>query len=194
MPRVLLTAFEPYDRWKDNASWQALVELTNWYDGPAQLVTRRYPVDLSEMSHRLREDLHQGFDLAIHLGQAPGSAVVRLESVGLNLRSDGTPLIPNAPEAYRTALPLDAVAESLNAAGIPGRVSHHAGTFLCNAALYLSQHYGQSFGMSTQSVFVHLPLTPAQVAADSQDFASMSSQLSAAAIAMTIARLTERVA
>ena len=28
MPRVLLTAFEPYDEWKTNASWLALVELT----------------------------------------------------------------------------------------------------------------------------------------------------------------------
>ena len=26
MPTVLLTAFEPYDRWPENASWLALVD------------------------------------------------------------------------------------------------------------------------------------------------------------------------
>ena len=28
MKKVLVTAFEPYDRWKTNASWLALVHLT----------------------------------------------------------------------------------------------------------------------------------------------------------------------
>ncbi len=190
MTRVLLTAFEPYDRWTDNASWSALVDLTNWYDGPAELTTRRYPVELTGMSEKLREDLHQGFDLAIHLGQSPGSTQVKLEAVGLNLRSDGTALIDQAPEAYRCPLSLEPIARSLTDAGIPAKVSHHAGTYLCNAALYLSQHYAQAFGMPTKSLFVHLPLTPAQAAKDGQGLASMSPQMSAAAVAMTVAALT----
>jgi len=28
MTRVLITAFEPFDRWSENSSWLALVELT----------------------------------------------------------------------------------------------------------------------------------------------------------------------
>jgi len=191
MPRVLITAFEPYDRWTDNASWLALIELTRWYEGAADVVTRRYPVNLTAMSEKLREDLHQGFDLAIHLGQAPGSTLIKLESVGLNVRSDGTALIESAPEAYRSSLVLEPIAETLNLAGIPTRVSHHAGTYLCNAALYLSQHYSRSFGMPTKSLFVHLPLTPAQSANDDQGLASMSSPMCSAAIAMILDRLTE---
>ena len=57
MTRALLTAFEPYDRWSDNASWLALVELTRWYEGPLDVTTRRYPVDLVAMSGKLRSDL-----------------------------------------------------------------------------------------------------------------------------------------
>ena len=71
MTRVLLTAFEPYDRWPENASWLALADLTNWYDGPVELTTRRYPVELTGMSEKLRKDLQADFDIALHLGTVP---------------------------------------------------------------------------------------------------------------------------
>ena len=187
MTRVLITAFEPYDRWEENASWLALMDLTRWYEGPVELTTRRYPVDLSQMSQQLRKDIQMDFDIAIHLGQSPGSTLVKLESVGLNVRTDGSPLIEDASEAYRSPLKLDKAAESLVAAGIPCELSHHAGTYLCNAALYLSQHYAKSFGMKTVSAFVHLPLTPAQAAADQGSrLPSMSTAMASAALALLI--------
>ena len=69
MPRVLLTAFEPYDRWKANASWLALVELTRNLPEQPQVTTRLYPVDFSEMKERLEADLSAKFDFALHVGQ-----------------------------------------------------------------------------------------------------------------------------
>ena len=189
MTRVLLTAFEPYDRWPENSSWLALVDLTRWYDGGAEITTRRYPVDLTAMSERLRKDLQDDYDLALHLGQSPGSTLIKLESIGLNVRSDGSPLLREAPAAYRSGLPLDRCYRSLIAAGIPSEVSHHAGTYLCNAELFLSQHYAESFGLRTQSAFVHVPLSPAQVAKDKAGLASMSTPMSAAAIALIVDQL-----
>lgn len=189
MTRILLTAFEPYDRWQENSSWLALVDLTNWYDGVAELTTRRYPVELTRMSEQLKKDLQQEYDLAIHLGQSPGATHLKLEAVGLNVRSDGTPLIDDAPAAYRSTLRFDACEKALSEAGIPVEISHHAGTYLCNAAMYLSQHYAASFGLKTQSLFVHIPLTPAQVAKDTHRLASMSTPMSSAAIAILVDRL-----
>ncbi len=189
MTRILITAFEPYDRWPANSSWLALMDLTRWYDGDAEITTRRYPVDLSRMSENLRKDLQSNFDFAIHLGQAPGSTLIKLESVGLNVRSNGSPLIANAPEAYRSCIPLDACHHGLIAAGIPSEISHHAGTYLCNAALYLSQHYAKSYGLRTKSLFVHIPLAPAQAAADKSSLASMSTPMASAAVAMVIQHL-----
>ncbi len=186
MSRVLLTAFEPYDRWSENSSWQALVELTGWYDGPAEITTRRYPVELTQMSERLRKDLQADYDLAIHLGQSPGSTLIKLEAVGLNVRTDGTPLIVDAPEAYRSPLPLARCTQSLITAGIPSALSHHAGTYLCNAALFLSQHYAKTFALKTKSMFIHVPLSPAQAAQDDCGMASMSTQMTSAAIAMIL--------
>jgi len=187
--RVLLTAFEPYDRWPDNASWLALIDLTRWHDGPIQIVTRRYPVDIGKMSERLRTDLQEDYDLALHCGQAPGSSHLRLESVGLNLRTDGSEILSGAPAAYRSPLPLVAAASRIRAAGIPAAVSHHAGTYLCNAALFLSQHYINSFGMRTASAFVHMPLAPAQVARENSDSPSMSTPMVSAALALMIEQL-----
>ncbi|QDT04321.1 Pyrrolidone-carboxylate peptidase [Rubripirellula lacrimiformis] len=187
MTRVLITAFEPYDRWPENSSWSALVDLTNWYDGVAEITTRRYAVDLTRMSQNLRKDLQEDYDIAIHLGQSPGHPLIKLEAVGLNVRSDGSPLVPGAPEAYRSSLPLGRACKKLLDAGIPSEVSHHAGTYLCNAALFLSQHYAQSFGMKTRSAFVHIPLAPAQAAQNPDArLPSMSTPMSSAAIAIIV--------
>ena len=184
MTRILITAFEPYDRWKQNSSWLALVDLTSWYEGELEITTRRYPVDLPKLREMLEADLARDYDFAIHLGQAPGSPVIKLESVGLNLRTNGEPLLVDAPAAYRSTLDLDGCLERLTAAGIPAQISDHAGTYLCNAALFLSQHYAEMMGRRTQSLFIHLPLTPGQVAADGSALASMSTPMQSAAIAV----------
>ena len=189
MTRVLITAFEPYDRWPENSSWLAILDLTHWYDGTADITTRRYPVDLTKMSEHLRKDLQANYDLAIHLGQSPGSTLIKLEVVGLNVRSDGSPLIRDAAEAYRSPLALEKCCGSLIEAGIPCEVSHHAGTYLCNAALYLSQHYAHSFGLKTQSLFVHIPLSPAQAARDKGRLASLSTPMASAAVAIILEQL-----
>ena len=123
-------------------------------------------------------------------GQAPGSTLLKLESIGLNIRSDGSMLMEGAPAAYRSPLDLDGCSRALLSGGIPNEVSHHAGTFLCNAAMFLSQHYAASFDLNTKSVFVHIPLAPAQVAKDGSNLASMSTPMSSAAIALMINHFT----
>src|SRR4051794_17606849 len=113
MPTILLTAFEPYDRWPENASWLALVELTRELPVDVKVVTRRYPVDFSAARQRLSDDLSSNFDFALHLGQAPGIARVHLEAVGINVGGHSSqtpdafqPLVANGPVAYQSQLPL----------------------------------------------------------------------------------------
>lgn len=191
MTRILLTAFEPYDRWKENSSWLALVDFTSWYEGELDITTRRYPVDLSKLKEMLESDLREDFDYAIHLGQAPGSPLIKLEAVGLNLRTNGEILVSGGLMAYRTNVDLDGCLQRLISAGIPTQISHHAGTYLCNAALYLSQYFAELLGRRTQSVFVHLPLAPRQVAGQESPFASMSTPMQSAAIAVIAEHLAQ---
>lgn len=197
MPRILLTAFEPYSEWPENSSWLALMELTRWFDSRGQVVTRRYPTDLVEMTHRLGEDLTAGYDYALHLGQAPGVAAIKLEMVALNAIDAENPLVDGAPVAYRTSLPMARWAQQLASEGIPAIVSHHAGTHICNALSYFSQHLIEQRGLPTRCGFVHLPLAPQQVAQrlpDAVPVASMSLPMMAVALTTILTELLGREA
>lgn len=195
MPRILLTAFEPYPEWPENSSWLALMELTRWFDSRGQVITRRYPIDLIEMTHRLGEDLTAGYDYALHLGQAPGVAAVKLETIALNAIDSENPLVAGAPVAYRTSLPMAGWAKRLASDGIPAIVSHHAGTHLCNALFYFSHHLAEQRGLPTRCGFLHLPLAPQQVAArlpDQPPLASMSLPMMAVALTTILSELLGR--
>lgn len=189
MTRILVTAFEPYDHWKENASWLTLCDLTRWYNGEIELVTRRYPTQQSRMAEMLRKDLQGDFPLVIHLGQSPDARAIELQAIGVNVGEDGGKLAHDGPEAYRTSLPLQPCVNQLCEAGIPCKISYRGGNDRCNAAFYLSQHYSRTFGMNTQSIFVHLPLAPVQAAQETELPASMSTPMTSAAVAIIMQSL-----
>ena len=66
MPRIFISAFEPYDGWSENSSWLALVEFTKRLGPNAKVTTRLYPVDFDIVAERLRKDLAADYDFAIH--------------------------------------------------------------------------------------------------------------------------------
>lgn len=198
MKTVLVTAFEPYDRWTTNASWDALVALTRELPTAPRVVTRRYPVDFAKTKAKLQEDLAANYDFVLHLGQSPGSSRIHLEAVGLNVAGETgqspdefQTLVPKGPAAYRTALPLGAWATKIRAAGIPVQVSYHAGTYLCNAILYLAHHIAAEQKLKTQAAFIHLPLTPAQVLNERHDVPNMSTAMCAEALQLILAELDQ---
>lgn len=195
-PRVLITAFEPYDRWSTNSSWEALVTLTKELPESPKVVTRRYPVDFAAAQAKLQEDLGANYDYVLLLGQAPGIGRVHLEAVGINVGGHSSqspdefrPLIEEGPAAYRSALPLDQWAAAVRQAGIPCQVSYHAGTYLCNAVLYLAHYLAEQQRLKTRTTFVHLPLCPSQVLGQRQDLPSMTSQDASQAIRIILAQL-----
>lgn len=192
MPRVLLTAFEPYEEWQENSSWLTLIELTRWFDAGTDLVTRRYPVDFQAVKHRLAIDMQQDFDLILHLGQAPGASLIRLEGIAVNMGSNHCPLVEDGPAAYQSKLPLTEWSQKLQGRGIPNQVSYHAGTYLCNATLYMSQYYAACEGLRTESTFIHLPVSPHQVASRPKPMPSMSVPLMAAGVALILEGFLQR--
>ena len=183
--RVLLTAFEPYDQWTTNSSWLTLVELLKELPADGSLVTRRYPVNLPAMQEKLEQDLSRDFDVVLHLGQAPGASSVKLEAIAVNaagcLEDRGDELdeiVAGGPVAYRSNMPLNRWSELLRSHQIPSIVSYHAGTYLCNAAMYLSHHWqhrrsGKKRKSNALVGFVHLPLTTEQIVAHGQSLPSL---------------------
>ena len=174
-----------------------MVELTKDLPDEPELTTRLYPVDFTEMFEQLEADLAEEFDVVLLLGQAPGAAEIRLEAVGLNVGEDHEegpgdffPLVADGPLAYRSPLPLAAWAAELRDAGIPAVVSHHAGTSLCNAALYLALHATERDRLRTRAAFVHLPLDPAQLDGDAET-PSLPAIASASAVRFILERVSQ---
>lgn len=211
MTRVLLTAYGPYGDWPQNASWLALQEFLRGHSKSSdstnglQITTRLYPVNFAELPGRLESDLADRYDVALHLGQAPGAGRIALESIGLNLGQDrladggeqpasAFPLAADGPIAYQSRLPLADWAGLLQSEGIPAAVSFHAGTYLCNAALYLSHYLSERHGRDTAATFLHLPLDTTQAVSSSQDTASLPAAESARAIGLILEDLQARLA
>lgn len=205
MPRILLTAYGPYDDWSENASWLALQEVLRELpqedegDEHLEITTRLYPVDFDEVRARLESDLAGRFDIALHLGQSPGAGRIELEAFGLNVgRQRDTPpeaafaLAEDGPPAYQSQLPLAHWAALLQSQGIPAGVSYHAGAYLCNAALYWTHFYCERDDLPTAATFLHLPLDTCQAVTSKDDLASLPAAESARAIRLILDDLKAR--
>ena len=86
-------------------------------------------------------------------------------------------------------MPLADWASKLRTANIPSRVSHHAGTYVCNATLYLSQYLAERDGLKTRSLLVYLPLDISQALRVDRDSAALPKTTLAAAIRLILDEL-----
>lgn len=198
MPRLLLTAFRPFDVWSENASWLALQALTRELPVGVEVVTRLYPVDYTEVRARLTSDLATPYDAVLHVGQSAGSSALKLEQFALNVRRERgekadavTELEPGGPLAYRSALPLADWAGRLREVGVPAEVSLHAGDYLCNAVLYWSHHLQYAIGRTPRVALIHVPLDVTQAAAKPKTVPSLPSEVVASALRLMAGWATE---
>jgi pyroglutamyl-peptidase len=200
MTRVLLTAFEPYDQWTANSSWLTLIQLTNQLPSEPAITTRLYPVNFAKVKERLAKDLEANYDYALHLGQAPGSTRIQLESHAINIGGSAMQspdtyrsLVDDGPVAYRSPLPLGNWASMLRDARIPAEISYHAGTYLCNATLYFSCFLAEQMALNTKAAFMHLPLDVSQTAAQAQHMAALPATTSADALRLILCEMARGI-
>lgn len=173
--RVLLTGFEAFGGEAVNPSWQA-----------AELVAAAPPegvvveaVRLSCVFGESLKELRSAVErvrpaLVVALGQAGGRAGVTVERVAVNVddaripdnagaQPIDEPVIPGAPAAYFSSLPVKACVAAMREAGVPTALSNTAGTFVCNHVAYGLAHLLATEFPSTRGGFVHVPWAPAQV-------------------------------
>ena len=126
----------------------------------------------------------QGLAAVIHLGLAAGRARLSLERFAVNVMDYGIPdargevrrdepCVADGPAAYASTLPLRAILDELTAEGIPAHLSYTAGTYLCNYTLYTTLHALALRRRASPPAFIHLPLSPAMVAARGLEEPSM---------------------
>jgi pyroglutamyl-peptidase len=178
-PVVLLAGFEPFGGAKINPSEALVHALNETTIADHRLVGVSLPCEFG----RSMAVLGQAIDrwrpaLVMALGQAAGRADLSIERVAINVADANiadnagaspidVPVVAGGPAAHFSTLPIKAIVAALRAGGIPASVSQSAGTYVCNDLFYGLQH--RLAGSGTRSGFIHLPLLPEQVAADSAE-------------------------
>lgn len=181
LPRVLLTGFDPFGDTGHsslplNPSWLAVQALGGKRIGGHLLVAAQLPTVFGDSVTELVRlmALHKPA-LVICVGQAGGRSAISLERVAINVNdariSDNcgsqpidTPVVAGGPAAYFSSLPIKAMLQALQEAGVAAEVSQTAGTFVCNHVFYALMHaLATRRGLKrTRGGFIHVPYVPEQ--------------------------------
>jgi pyroglutamyl-peptidase len=105
------------------------------------------------------------------IGQAGGRDAVTPERIAINMASatiadnagitpSEEPILPGGPDGIFSTVPVARMAEAIREAGLPGKISNTAGTFVCNDTLYRLLHHFA--GTGTRVGFIHVPHLPQQ--------------------------------
>ncbi len=174
--RILLAGFEPFGGEAVNASREAVRALADWRPEGVALSIAALPVSAARLEGAVHAAIaeHRA-DAVLLVGQARSRAEMSVERVAINVIDAGipdndgaqpidVPVVPGGPAAYLASAPVKAIAAAARAGGVPASVSNTAGTFLCNAALYLACHLAATEFSGLRVGFIHVPRLPEQVA------------------------------
>lgn len=175
-PSILLAGFDAFGGASLNPSWLAVKALHGRQIAGHRVVGAQLPTVFGESLHRLNDLLRQHQPaLVVCLGQAGGRRAISLERVAINVNDApladnagaqpcDTPVVPGAPAAYFTSLPIKAMLAALHRAGVAAEVSQTAGTFVCNHVFFGLMHAlaTQQSLRHARGGFVHVPYLPAQ--------------------------------
>ncbi len=160
---LVVGGFEPFGGRRRNRSWDAVVGLPpGMSDGRVRL-----PVDFDRLAAAVDSIVALAPEGVLLVGEAP-IRVLRVEAMALNVTHATIPdnagrlprdtlLVPDAPLALRARCSAGGLVDALTQAGIPAELSFHAGTYACNAALFLALH---RLPERTRVAFLHLPRYP----------------------------------
>lgn len=166
MKRLLITGFEPFGGESLNPSLEAVLRLPDEI-GDYRLTKLCLPVVFGEAAEKaLSVSAELKPQVIICVGQAGSRAFVTPELVAINLRNadipdnkgnrpQDEPVIPGGDAAIFSTLPVRRMAEEINGAGIPSRLSYSAGAYVCNDLIYtLLSHYKDT---DVRVCFIHIP-------------------------------------
>jgi len=181
LPRVLLTGFDPFgDTGRSsqplNPSWLAVKALHGKRISGHLMVAAQLPTvfqaSINELTRLLQ--LHKPA-LVVCVGQAGGRGAMSLERIAINVNDAripdnlgaqpvDTPVVAGGPAAYFSSLPIKAMLQALQGAGVAAQVSQTAGTFVCNHVFYALMHaLATKRGFKrTRGGFIHVPYLPEQ--------------------------------
>lgn len=173
--RILLTGFEPFAGRGINPSWDAAQQLNGVAAGPARIDVIRVPVVWRESVATIVRELEREPAAGLIIGGlAFGRPAISVEAIAHAIgdvpwqadnadralsaeRSDGD---EHGPDALLATAPVRAIAQAINAAGIPAVVSWDGGAYVSNATLYGALRYAKDRGLRLPTTYLHVPGTP----------------------------------
>lgn len=172
---LLLTGFQPFGGQSINPSGLLAESFQNQVIGRHVVHAMALPTVFDEAPRRLRAAMRElRPDLVVCLGQAGGRACISFERVAINIdeaniadnagqQPAGTAIARRGPAAYWSTLPIHAMADACEQAGVPASVSNTAGTFVCNHVFYsLMRTLAHARWQGVRGGFVHVPFLPEQ--------------------------------
>ena len=169
MKHLLITGFDPFGGETVNPSWEAVCRLPDAV-GPYRLTKLQIPTVFGAAAEAVLAAA-ENVDVILCIGQAGGRDAVTPERIAVNMasasipdnagnRPQEQPILPGGPDGIFATVPVAAMAGAIVGAGLPGKISNTAGTFVCNDTLYrLLTHFA---GTGTRVGFVHVPHLPSQ--------------------------------
>jgi pyroglutamyl-peptidase len=196
--RLLLTAFEPFGGESINPSLEAArqmerIEFPNTTVRVAELPVDRFrAVDIALDLIRAERP-----DIVILLGEAGGRYRINPERVAINVddfripdnagnQPRDEPIVEGGPVGFFSTLPIRAITDRINKAGIPAAISNSAGAYLCNRLFYSVMHAVSVERMPTRAGFIHLPYLHDQAISKHFDFPSLSRESIVEAVRLAI--------
>ena len=191
MKHLIITGFDPFGGETVNPSWEAVSRLPDII-GDYRLTKLQIPTVFGTAADTvLAAAAEDAPDVILCVGQAGGRDAVTPERIAVNMASARipdnrgnqpveTPILPGAPDGIFSTVPVAAMADAITAAGLPGKISNTAGTFVCNDTLYRLLH--RFAGTAVRAGFVHVPWLPEQAkeGAPSMELQDITAALTAA--------------
>ena len=171
--KILVTGFQPFGGESMNPAWEAVSRLPDTI-GDATVTKVEVPVVFGrgpEAVERAVEEVEP--DLVLCVGQAGGRAKITPEVVGINYADARIPdndgcqpvaerIVDGGPDAYFATLPVKAMVQAMQEAGVPAEVSYTAGTYVCNDVMYSLLHTLATRHPGVRGGFLHVPYATEQ--------------------------------
>ena len=172
--KILITAFEPFGGESVNPAQEA-VALVRDRIADAQIVKCTVPVVFGKAIETVCAAIdRENPDAVLCIGQAGGRFGLTPERVAINVDdaripdNDGNqpvdrPIAAEGATAYFATLPIKAMVEAIQRAGVSASLSNTAGTYVCNHLMYGVLHHLACFHPTVRGGFMHVPYLHEQV-------------------------------
>ncbi len=196
---LLVPGSPPYDAYPLNSTHQLIesmktslpAELNEFRESITFEIVEFDNTDSALQQRTMLESYHRLMELrepevCLFCGQAASRPLLCLETMAINIFK-GEIIDPDGPPAYWATLPDQKVLISkLHEAGIPAKLSYHAGTHVCNHILYTSLRDAELRGTGMKAGFLHLPMTASQVIECNENRPFIPLQTTRAALSLAI--------